>query len=261
MKILAIAAVAFVEVIRRKEAYVLLILLAGILMAVVSLDIFGLGGVARYTKDIALLAAWVFSSILAVNVASRQIPDEEQKETVLQVLSKPVKRIELLLGKLIGSWIVVSVATCSFYLFAVLLVKLKGADFDVGTLTQGYLLHCIALAVICSTGLLFSTRLNKDAGATLTYALTAASFIVVPRIPEFVAQETGLRSSLLFFLYNVLPHFEVLDMRKRIVHSYGPVSTEILVQSVFYGIALTGAILILAWLCYRSKKFSRSNVL
>ncbi len=260
MKILAIAAVICVEVIRRKEVYVLLMLLAGILMAVVSLDIFGLGGVARYTKDVALLAAWVFSWILAVNITSRQIPDEEEKETVLQVLSKPVKRVEFLLGKLTGSWAVVSVATLSFYLLSMILVRLKGADLDVPALAQGYILHCIALGIICSIGLLFSTRLNKDAGATLTYAVTAASFIIVPRIPEFVAQEKGLRSSLLFILYNVLPHFEVFDMRKRIVHSYGPVSLEIFIQSVLYGITLTGVILLIAWLCYRSKKFSRSHI-
>ncbi len=260
MKTLAIAAVACVEVIRRKEAYVLLILLAGLLVAVVSLDIFGLGGVARYTKDVGLLAAWVFSWILAVNVTSRQLPDEEQKETVLQALSKPVKRIELLLGKLIGSWAIVSAATLSFYVLSMILVKLKGADLGLAAVAQGYLLHCLALGIICSTGLLFSTRLNKDAAATLTYTLTAASFIIVPRIPEFVAHEKGLRSTLLFLLYNVLPHFEVLDMRKRIVHAYGPVSFEILVQSALYGISLIAAIVILAWLCYRSKKFSRSQI-
>jgi hypothetical protein len=102
--------------------------------------------------------------------------------------------------------------------------------------------------------------MNKDAAATLTYALTASSFLIVPRIPAFLADATGIRATMLFILYNLLPHFEVFDMRKRIVHDYGPVSATVFFQIVLYGIALALAVLLLACLSYRSKKFSRTTI-
>jgi len=246
--------------IRRKDIYVLFILLGALLVILVSLNVFGLSGAVGYVKDIGLLITWVFAWVLAVNISSRELPQEESRGTIFQLLAKPITRFELILGKWLGAWSIVATAALLFYVLVAGVTIARGGSFNVETLCQGFILHCVALAVLSAIGIAFSTRMNHDAAATVAFVLTGASFLVVPRIPEFMAREVGLRADLLMFLYNLLPHFEVFDMRMRIVHGYDPVNWGIFGAVVCYGVLLTALFVFLAWLGYRDKRFSRGSL-
>jgi ABC-type transport system involved in multi-copper enzyme maturation permease subunit len=248
------------EMIRRKDVYVLLILLGALLVALVSLDVFGLGGVAGYVKEVGLLMAWVLGWILAISVSSRELPQEESRGTIYSLLAKPVTRFEIIAGKWLGAWTVVCAAVLLFYILVIGVVIGKGGGFNTLTLLQGYLMHCAVLAILCAIGLGFSTRLNHDAAASISFVLTAASFTIVPRIPEFMATETGIRAGFLMFLYNFLPHFEVFDMRLLISHSFNPISWKVFFMALAYGMALTSVAILLAWIAYRNKRFSRGSL-
>ncbi|MBN1556845.1 MAG: ABC transporter permease [Lentisphaerae bacterium] len=254
-----IAHTLWLSVLRRKDAYVLLILLAALPAALASLDIFGLGGAVRYVTDVGLLMAWLFGWILAVIVSTRELPAEEQNGTIFPLLAKPVSRWALVAGKWLGAWLAVTAATVCFYLVIAGITLLRGGSLSPAALLQAVVLHAAALAVLAAAGILFSTRLHGDAAATLTFALSAASFLVVPRIPEFLAQRTGWSAGILLFLYHLLPHFEVFDLRKRLVHDYGPADGRTVALVVLYGAALAGLFLCLAWLAYRNKRFERGR--
>src|SRR3989339_2045007 len=114
MRVLTIAHTVWLGIIRKKDIYVLLILLSTLLLALVSLNVFGLGGTVRYVKDLGLLAAWFFSWILAVNLSSRELPGEETNGTVFPLLAKPITRAELIAGKWLGTWTATTVATIGF---------------------------------------------------------------------------------------------------------------------------------------------------
>lgn len=259
-RMLVLAQTLWLEVIRKKDVYVLLILMGALLVVLVSLNIFGLGGVVRYVKDLGLLMAWFFSWILAIMVTIRQLPDEENKGTIFPLLAKPVTRLELVAGKWLGAWTTSLAATLLFYLLIGGVVKGKGGSFDSLALLQGYLLHGCALGVIVAIALAFSTRMNPDAALSLTCILTGVSFVVVPRVPEFLSRESGFIGGGLMFLYNALPHFEVFDMRKRLIHDFGPAGWNTVFLVLLYGIALTLLFLLIAWLAYRNKRFSRSTL-
>lgn len=260
LRIRTIAWVTWLEVLRRKDAYVLLILLGALLIMLVSLDIFGLGGVTRYVADIGLLMAWVFAWILAVSVGARQLPREESRGTVFSLLAKPVSRFEVVAGKWLGSWGIVSAATLCFYLLVVAVVIGKSGRLHPVAVVQGYLLHAVALGVMSAIAVAFSTRMNSDAASTLSYVLTGAAFLVVPRIPEFMLQTSRVRGSLLMFLYHALPHFEVFDMRKRIVQNYGPADWRVVALVALYGLLLAAVVVLIAWLAFRRKRFSRTQI-
>lgn len=260
LRIRTIAWITWLEVIRRKDVYVLLVLLGTLLVTLVSLDVFGLGGVTRYVTDIGLLMAWVFAWILAVSVSSRQLPQEESRGTVFSLLAKPVGRLDVVLGKWLGSWGIVSACTLLFYALVAVVVVVKGGRVNPAALLQGYVLHVVALGVISAIALAFSTRMNHDAAASISYVVTGAAFLVVPRIPEFMAQEPGFRGGFLMFLYHLLPHFEVFDMRKRIVQDYGPADGRVVTLVALYGIVLMALVVLLAWLAYRRKRFSRTQI-
>jgi len=260
-RILTIANTVWLEIIRKKDVYVLLILLGTLLLILVSLNIFGLGGATRYVKDLGLLMSWFFSWILAVNISSREIPTEESRGTVFPLLAKPITRAEFICGKWMGTWSVTCVATLLFYFIIIIVVHFKGGTFNLAALLQAFILHCFVLSIICALAIAFSTRMNNDAAASLTYAVTAVSLLVVPRVPEFMARETGFSANALMVIYNLLPHFEVFDMRIRLVHDMGPAAWSTVIMVACYGVLISFIFLLAAWLAYRNKRFSRSNLM
>ncbi len=258
--VLTLARVVWLDVIRRKDFYVLLILLAILLIALVSMNVFGLGGVSAYVADIGLLMSWIFSWVLAISIGCRLLPQEESRGTVFALLAKPVTRAELILGKWLGAWSVVGMATLLFYALVFGITMLRGWTLPVWVATQAIVLHSVVIGIIVAAALMFSARLNTDAAATLTGALTAASFLLVPRIPEFVAAAGSLRGGLMLFLYHLLPHFEIFDMRMRVLHHYDEVAPGTFTMVIAYGILVTAIFLVLAWMAYRGKHFARGSL-
>jgi ABC-type transport system involved in multi-copper enzyme maturation permease subunit len=244
---------------RKKDAYVLLILLGALLLVLVSLNVFGLGSVVGYVKDAGFLTAWVFAWILAVNTGSRALPREEETGTIFPLLAKPITRFELIAGKWLGAWSTAMAATLVFYLLVVAVTLAKGGTFLPGALIQAYLLHGGALSIIAAIAIAFSARMNWDAAASMTYVLTLAAFLVVPRVPAFLVYAKGISGTLLMVIYNLLPHFELFDMRKRIVHDYAAMEWHAFCFVILYGMLFTLVFLLAAWLGYRNKRFSRGD--
>jgi len=258
--ILTIASIVWLNMIRRKDVYVLLILMTVVLVALVSLDIFGLGGTTAYIKDVGLLFTWFFGWIISTISATRELPEEESRRTIFSILSKPVSRGEYIAGKWLGTWLGSTAAVFIFYCLIIGVALTMNGSFRLQTLAQAFYLHALLLGIIASIGIAFSTRLNHDAAATLSFVLTATSFLIVPRVPEFVAKEAGLKAGFLMFTYNLLPHFEVFDLRRRIVHDYGAVSSDAVLGITIYGILLIALFLFAAWLSYRNKMFNRDRM-
>lgn len=260
-RVWTLATVVWLEMLRRKDLYVVFIMLAGLLTALITLDISGLGQVTGYVKDLGLLAAWLLGWILAVNTSVRQLPQEETRGTIVPLLAKPISRWDLILGKWLGVWAVVAAATLSFYVVTWAIVAAKGGHFDAATLAEAFLLHAAALAVVVAAGLALSTRLNADAAGAMTYVLTAAAFVVVPRVPALLIVSSGVSGSLLSALYYLMPHFELFDMRQRLVHDWGAAAAATVAGVLLYGALLTLGFLVLAWIGYRRKRFSRGAIL
>lgn len=259
--ILTLARIVWLELLRRKDFYVLLCLLAALCVTLLSLDIFGLGGVVAFIKDLGLLAIWILAWVLTLNLSVRQLPREETQGTIFPLLAKPITRLELIVGKWLGCWSAAGFATLCFYLLLAGVAALHGGPFSALTLLQGYLLHLGAIAILAALGLLLSTRLNADAAATLAYLASGACYLVIPHIPATFNLLTGLKRDLLLALYFAAPHLELFDLRRRLVHGWDPLPAPTLLLVLLYGALITVLLLVFAWLAYRHKRFSRGAML
>ncbi len=257
IRVWAIAWTVWLEMIRKKDFYVLLILLMALLFLLLSINVFGLGGAVRYVADVGLMFAWLFSVILAVSLAGRQLPQEEARGTIYPLLAKPITRMELLLGKWLGTWTCSAVATALFYGVVFTVVRLRGGLLDRVTLVQALLLHGAFLALINALALAISTRQSYGSAATLAYVLTGAGFLMAPQVPELVLHEQGVARSALMVLYYALPHLELFDLRQRLVHVWGPAPWPVIFAVLGYGIVWMLVLLLLAWFGYRNKRFRR----
>ena len=261
IRILTLAWLVWLEMIRRKDIYVLFILLAAFLAALMALNLFGLGQVVSYLKEIGLLLAWVCAWILAVSVSTRQLPQEERQGTIFPLLAKPVSRAEVLLGKWLGAWSVVGAATLVFYALLALVVALRGGTFGGLVLAQAWLLHLGLLGIITALGIAFSTRLNADAASVLTYVVTLAAWLVLPRVPDLVLTARSAVQTGLMVIYYALPHLELFDLRRRLVYGWPPAPGAAVLWILVYGLLMTAVFLTLGWLAYRNKRFARGAML
>ena len=255
-----VARLVWLELLRRKDAYVLAILLAALLLALISLDVFGLGHVTGYVKDMGLLGCWLLGWILAIQTGVRQLPQEESRGTVFALLAKPVSRWELVLGKWLGAWIAVVLALLAFYALLAGIVLLRGGALAPGILAQAILLHAVALGIVTALAVALSTRLTAEAAGTLAYVLTGSAFLLLPRVPTLVQTSPGVRGTLLLALYYLLPHFELFDLRRRLLHGFGPLPVDVTAKLVAYGAVWTGALLVMAGLSYRRRRFRRDRL-
>ncbi len=258
-RILAIAFVVVIEMLRQKALYVLLILMSALLFALASVDIFGMEGIVRHVQDIGMLTAWVLSWGIAVMVSVRQLPRAEKTGAVFGLLAKPVSRAELLLGKWLGAWLLTVVAALVFTAVVVLVSHVHDGRFDGTALFQAVVLHVGALAVICAVGIGLSTTLNEDAAMATTLALTIGSYLIMPRMPYILAELSGWRAFPTYLLYYLAPHLEWFDMRRRLVHDWGPSPWWAFLSVMAYGALYTAVALLSGWLGYRRKRFNRNT--
>ena len=89
---------------------------------------------------------------------------------------------------------------------------------------------------------------------------TRSSLEVQPRIPEALASETGLSRILVTLAYYFTPNFELFDMRRRLVHGWGPAPWLAFVASLAYAAIWSALFLGAAHLSYRRKFFTRENL-
>lgn len=256
-RIWVVARLVWLELLRSKDVYVLAVLLLAMLGALLGSNAFGLGGATRYVLDLGLLMTWLFSLVLAIRLTARQLPGEEKSGTIYPLLAKPVGRGELVIGKWLGAWSGSALATGVFYALTILVVLLKGGSVGVVALLQALLLHVSALAVVCALAVLVSTRSSADAAGALTWVLMAASWLIVPQVPRLAAASGAVRKVALMGVYYLLPHFELFDMRRRLVHDWGPAPWGAGLGAVLYAALLAAAFLVFAWLAYRRKLFTR----
>ncbi len=259
MNSLVLAKVVWREMLRRKDYYVLLILLVAMTTYLMSIDTFGVVAIERYVLDLGLLLIWIFSIVLAVTLTSRQIPNEERRGTIHALMAKPLSRLDFILGKFIGAWGAVCLASLSFYAFLLAVVYLRGGQVEWAVLIQNWMLFAVMLGVVSSISLLFSTRMTYGASATMSFVAQWTIFALVPRIPVLIGYEQGFRSNFMLVLYYLLPHYELFDLRRRLVHGWGAIPAPVFLAIILYGLLMIVFMLALAWLSYRRKMFMRGT--
>ena len=125
MPIWLVARITFLETLRKKDFYVLLILLA--LYAVVATAL--LQGrsqdesVRRLLFSLGLTFSFASAAILVVVLAARQIPKEIEQGTILPLLARPLTRGQFLAGKFVACWLVGVISLLCFVVLIRALVR------------------------------------------------------------------------------------------------------------------------------------------
>jgi len=246
----------FKEIFRKKDFYVALILVGVILLFASRMEFYEVGNVSRYLSEMGLALIYLFSAILIVPLAARQVPSEVRDRTLAVMLAKPLSRAQFVFGKFLGSALA-GVACFVVFFGAFLAVTIAhGALPDARTaasLFQGAALFSVSLCVLAAmaTGLSFYMTMSANISLTLVIFLLMTSYGA--QIRHSLEDASAISRMAGDVVYFALPHFEFFDLRQRMIHQWGPIRWDAFFAAVAYGGAFVGVFLVAGYARFRRR--------
>ena len=250
----SLAKVVVLEMVRRKDFYVLFILIVLLTGTAGSVNLFNDRSVVRYLKEICLLLIWLSGLVIAITCTARQIPAEREHRTIFPLLAKPVTRWQFLLGKFLGCWLAAGLALASFYIFFGIVSATREPHWPVLNYLQAAWLHWMMLGIVVAFTLLGSIVFAApSSNGTICFVCTAGMLLLGRHLNKVALSLAEPLQSLLYGVYFILPHLELFDIRELIIHDSGLIPWEIVALASAYAVAYGAFFLGAAWLAFRRR--------
>jgi ABC-type transport system involved in multi-copper enzyme maturation permease subunit len=197
-KVLVIALNTFRESVRDRVLYNLILFVLILVGASVFVSDLSVSMESQFTATLALSAMLVFGALMAIFIGVGLVYKEIDKRTIYNLLSKPVYRHELVIGKYLGLCMTLLVNLLVMMLgaeIALLYVNGGFTNLMVSTLAAGYLIYlelalmvAVALMFSCFTTPMLATLFSFAAqmtGSSLARTLLTALYYLIPNLSNF----------------------------------------------------------------------------
>ena len=252
--IFAIAKIVLKELLRRKDAYVLIIITALLTVMSGSVHFFGDMKMVRYVKELCLLLVWISSIVIAVTLTARQIHAERESRTLFSLLAKPLSRNQLILGKFLGCWLACGAALFVFYAFFVVTAASRGEHWRLPEYFQAFWLHWVMLGIIVAMvmagSLLFAA---PSSNATICFIVILGILMLGRHLGKLALHMSEPSQTTVLAVYYAMPHLEFYDLRDLIIQDWPLVRWSVVGFTTLYGAAYAGLFLGLACFLFRRK--------
>jgi ABC-type transport system involved in multi-copper enzyme maturation permease subunit len=215
MQVWRIARITFLEAIRKKDFYALLILL-GVYGAVAKLFLTVQPEneeIPRLLFSLGLTFSFAASAILVVVLASRQVGKEIEQGTILPLMARPVTRGQFLFGKFLACWLIGLFSLLCFVALILLLVP-RPEPFGGLLFLQVLVLKAGALAALAALTLMLSLVLPESFTVTLALGYYFLWGIAFPALQAGLNLAGGFWETVLGRALYLLPHLEVLNVSR-----------------------------------------------
>jgi ABC-type transport system involved in multi-copper enzyme maturation permease subunit len=220
----------------------------------------------KIIKDLGLAATSIFGLFIAVFIGIGLVSKEVERRSIYSLLSKPIERYQLVLGKYAGLvlTLAVNITVMALALFAVLAVMSSMTDpaivkawerpaVDLGML-KAVGLTFVELSIVTAIALFFSTFSTPMLSAALTFGLFVAGRFSTDLRNFNQVVEAPAAQALAQGLYWLLPNLAPFDVRAAVVHGQ-PVTAEYLALTTAYGAVYAGALVLAATLIFSRRDF------
>jgi len=249
----AIARGVLLESLRRKDLWVIAILGFIIILAASALGFFGIAGLEVFAKDLAVSVLSLFSTIVAVLTASRQLPDEIKNRTLYPLLARPISRFDLLMGKLLGSVVATWIGFLCLSLLTSVALLIFHVQFEI-VMVQYLVLKMMGLVVLCAVSMTLSTYMTPQAAATMSFVLAFGSSMIVRAMVMASSTATPFMKSCFQGLNALLPQYALFDMGSRAANvGWGPAPAWVMGALLIYMVAYSGGMMVLSWAKFRKQ--------
>jgi len=168
-----IAKSVLIEAVRRKEIYVIVLVVVSAILVTGTVRFFGYEGMSKFYREVSLKIMNLATMVTVVVLSARQLPREFDTRTIYPLLAKPVGRVSFLLGKFLGVMLAGWFCYALFVILFLVGMKYLGADLDLGLFAQTVYLQMLALSVVASLSFMLSLLFNADAAITVAVLVFA----------------------------------------------------------------------------------------
>ncbi len=249
----ALARGVLLESVRRKDLWVVAILGFLIMVAAGALGLYGMQGLESFAKDLAVSVLGLFTTILAVMNSSRLLPEEIKQRTLYPLLARPISRMDLLVGKLLGAVLSTWIAFAILATTTALSLVIFGVHFEV-IMAQYVVAKMLGLAVLCAVTLALSLYLTPAAAATLSFILAFGGSMIVRALVMAYDGSSPAMGWLYKVLNALIPQYGLFDFGGRVSNvGWAPVPVRVMGFLVAYAAVYGAASLTIAWAAFRKK--------
>jgi ABC-type transport system involved in multi-copper enzyme maturation permease subunit len=220
----------------------------------------------KILKDLGLAAISIFGLFIAIFIGIQLVAKEVERRSIYSLLSKPIHRYQLVIGKYAGLVLTlavnISIMTVALYCVLAYVAWALGPPavrgLDAPALDPAMLkavgLTFVELSLVTALALFFSTFSTPILSAALTFGLVIAG--------RFSADLRDLRDvmdapqavALTRAVSRILPDLGSFDVRAEVVHGV-PVPAGYLLLTTAYGLAYVGALLVASVAIFARRDF------
>ena len=249
-KILTIAKHTFREAARDRVLYGLLAFAAVFIFMDLFFARLSLGDPIMI-KSFGLAGIYLFGLIITVFLGASIIQKEIERRTLYFILSKPVSRAELVLGKFFGLLAAIILTITLMAVIYLVVVALEGGGFDYLGLTA-IAFQILEMALLTAL-LVFFSSIVRPLTATICSMLLIFAGHLLPTVVQNAKTIGAGTYKMTFFLYYSLPNLAKFDVRELAAHSIA-IPPQTMLFAALYATAYTAILLILAVECFKRRE-------
>ncbi len=249
----AICENTFKEGLRQRILIILAIFALLIIVISVFLGPFALGEVPKIIRDFGLSAASFFSILIVIIIGSSLIKKDIEKRTIFTVITKPVRRSEIIIGKFIGLLFLIMIIQGMMTIIQQLVIFVFEGAFDPGILLA---LPFSLLEIMILLGILLV--FSSFSSPTLSAIMGVVFYIIGHASPDLKLFADQSKMPAMKFIaygfYYIMPNLENFNFRLELVHKL-PLYADQLMFTVAYGLIYTIFLVYLAILVFEGREF------
>ncbi|RYX85426.1 ABC transporter permease [bacterium] len=281
-----VAVTTFQEAIRRRWVTVLLGFAIVMLGVSTLFSFMATGEVQKFLRDYGLGFTLILTLITAIFLGTALIPPEIERRTIFTILSKPVTRLEFLIGKYLGLLFVLAmnlVFMIIVFLFAYSVfvitreqglanalaadgsgVSRMGLFFDVWNLGKALMLDFGTLSIMAA----FAIMLSQFTTGITSTILCFVVYFLGQSAPywERLTSGTGDLSNtakpslgpgltaVINFVYFFLPRLDRFDVRERVIND-APIAANYIIKASSSGVVYAAVLLAVAYFAFSDREF------
>lgn len=231
--------------------------LAAIFAAILILFSLFLGEVSLFqnvkvVKDIGMAAISLLGVFVAIFLGVNSLYKELERRTIYSIISKPVRRADILLGRFLGMALVLGlvVIMMTIYLYLVTAFMESVVDFS---LLPAILLIYMELLIVAAVAILFSSFSTPFLSGFFTLGV-----FIVGRSSRTLADfgERSRNEAFKLFASSVQKVFDLepFNLRSTVVHGL-PVYREDVISPVLYALLFSALVLLIAYSLFKKRDF------
>ncbi len=252
-RIWAIVENTFKESLRQRILMLLVVFAILVIVVSIFLEPFALGEASKIMRDFGLAAASLFGVLIVIIIGSTLIHKDIEKRTIYTLVTKPVKRSEIIIGKFLGLLLLIAVLECAMAIIHQVVILIYEGTFDLPLLIT-IPFSLIEIMILSGILLLFSSFSTPALSA-----LMGIIFFIIghasPDLKLFADQtEPILLKYIAYGFYYILPNLENFNLRIEVVHKL-PLYPDQVIFSICYGFIYTIFLLYLAIIVFEKREF------